>query len=715
VLILGLSLLLLAVSAPAVLAQSSSPQPSPSTGLAVQPTSGPILPPSSEVPLPAAVQPKGRPDASTTRHGVRVELWLSSSTVTPGEWVQAVVRTTNLRETPAYAMSGDCGRSDTSVDVRLDPEVPPGQTFSGNAGAFKRQVLRDSLLTHAYLDGRKDVLRWATDSATGGPALAYVECPYPPPGPRRLGPGASVIERFAWYPVGSFEDDPWLQPMWPGAGTVTVSWPYLSRGAPPALNVRQMYRMVRPIRATTAIEVASEGPNARGLPEFVDIALADPRFRAWVEEDATRRSWRGTSAFAESGPTFEPSLYLWNLHDPPSTGVVFLGLERAIDGQSHRGIVTLDPWTGEVLQVECVGQSQFRPCPQPGPLAWSDDELAAAADENGPEAGLLPALVGAASLATDDWRKIARSPFGAHLPAYGWTGEELVVVDVRSGRTASYDLATDSWTEHDRAPDRYDPFVAWVWTGSELLVLPDRLVADPAAFDPATGSWRTLSPMPSDIYFDPEHAAWTGEMVVVAGGSPPQAAAYHPVDDTWERLPRLPSGTYVIGLTWTGSHVLAETQLFDGQSIDVAQLEPGSQAWVPGAPGPVKPGVGPGLWMGDALVYLRGDEEVAGPESNAAYYPDDDEWRPLERACDVDTIRGLAAKRLIVDHSARRAMDVDTGECHRYRNPPHRLYGGGARVWTGSEVIYWSGIASLIDPPERKGLALRVAAEVRSE
>ena len=314
---------------------------------------------------------------------------------------------------------------------------------------------------------------------------------------------------------------------------------------------------------------------------------------------------------------------------------------------------------------------------------------------------------------TDTWRKIARSPFGAHLPAYGWTGEKLVVVDVRSGRTADYDPATDSWTEHDRAPDRYDPFVAWVWTGSELLILPDRLVADPAAFDPATETWRTGSPMPSDIYFDPEHAVWTGEMVVVAGGSPPQAATYDPVGDTWERLPSLPGGHDVIGLTWTGSHVLAETQLFDDQAIDVALLEPGSQAWVPGTPGLVKPGVGPGLWMGDALVYLHGDEEVAGSESNAAYDPDRDEWRPVERACDVDTIEGLATGRLIVDHSGRRAMDVETGECHHYPKPPHRLYGGGVKAWTGSEAIYWSGIGSLIDPPERKGLALRPTADNR--
>ena len=360
------------MSAPGALAQSPSPLPSPSPNPALQPTSGPVLPPSSEVPLPAALQPKGRPDASTTRHGVRVELWLSSSSVTPGEWVQAVVRTTNLRDTPAFAMSGECGRSGTSVSVSLDPDVPPGQTFSGAGDAFKRQVLRDSLLTHDGFGRRKDVLRWNSASVSGGATFGFVECTGPFSGPRRLGPGASVIERFAWYPVGSFEDDPWFHPMWPGAGTVTVSWPYLGRGAPPSVSVRRMGRTVEPIRATAAIEVTGEGPRARGLPELVDIALADPRFRAWVEADPTRRSWRGASASAESGPTYEPNLYLWNLPDPPSTGVVFVGLERAIDRQSHRGIVTLDPWTGEVLQVECVGPSQYRPCPQPGPLAWSD-------------------------------------------------------------------------------------------------------------------------------------------------------------------------------------------------------------------------------------------------------------------------------------------------------------------------------------------------------
>jgi hypothetical protein len=89
----------------------------------------------------------------------------------------------------------------------------------------------------------------------------------------------------------------------------------------------------------------------------------------------------------------------------------------------------------------------------------------------------------------------------------------------------------------------------------------------------------------------------------MAGGSMPQAAAYDPVADVWTSLPRLPNSRYVIGLTWTGSLVLAETQNFSDESIDVVLLELGAEAWLPGAPGPVDPGVGSGLWMGDMLVY----------------------------------------------------------------------------------------------------------------
>lgn len=395
---LGLALVLVTLSAPMALAQSPSPPPvlsaDPSTPSPAPPDGslpGPVLPPPSDVPLPAALQPSGRPDASTTRHGIRVELWLSSRTVTPGAWLEALVRTTNLRKTPAFAMSGGCRQSATSVALDLRPEVPPGQAQTGNAAAFKEKVLRRGLRTHAGFGKRKDILRWVTSAASIGAGRAFVECPFAPV-PRRLHPGSSVTERFAWYPVGSFEDDPWSQLLWPGPGTVTASWPFLSRGEPPTASPRRMGQMVKPIGASTTIEVTGDGPSRPSLPELIDIALADPRVRAWVDDDPTRKSWRGVSVDGWSGPTYEHNMLLEDLAGAPATGVLTLELGRVIDGQSQRGVVTLDPWTGEVLQVECVSSSQYRPCETPGPLAWSDDELVVAGHPDGRKASLVTAL-----------------------------------------------------------------------------------------------------------------------------------------------------------------------------------------------------------------------------------------------------------------------------------------------------------------------------------
>ena len=99
---------------PTALAQSPSASPTPSADTApaadTSPTAAPFpwptLPPPSEVPVGERFEPDGPPDATKTRHGVRVELWLSSASVAPGEWVQALVRTTNLRDTPACSWSG---------------------------------------------------------------------------------------------------------------------------------------------------------------------------------------------------------------------------------------------------------------------------------------------------------------------------------------------------------------------------------------------------------------------------------------------------------------------------------------------------------------------------------------------------------------------------------------------------------------------------------
>ncbi len=179
-----------------------------------------------------------------------------------------------------------------------------------------------------------------------------------------------------------------------------------------------------------------------------------------------------------------------------------------------------------------------------------------------------------------------------------------------------------------------------------------------------------------------------------------------PTGDAWAPL-SAPDGRWVIGLTWTGSEVLAETQgPNDDEPIVVWRLDRTSGEWTAAAPGPVSPAVGSGLWVDGVLAYLRTDDEIAGPESDAAYDPVADAWRPLESGCGVYTIEAVAAGSRIVLGSGRAAMDVRTGDCVRLDRPASGIYGGGARVWTGDEVLFWSGIASLDGEPRRRGSRL---------
>lgn len=306
----------------------------------------PTLLPPSQVLVPERFRPEGPPDATATRHGVRVDFWLSSPTVAPGEWVQAVVRTTNLRDTPAWSWSGECRTSGTRVAVDLNAIIPPGEAHTGNAAAFKRQALRwttdTSFTPWRYLD----------DYASTRSGYAFVECGTMP-GPLKLKARASLTERFAWYPADSFDGDVWFQPLPPGPVTVRVSWPYLSRGERPSIDSRRAYRLTKPVKARTELGITGDGPGTPSLPELVDIALADPEFRAWVDAEPSRGRWCRWCVSADGwpGPTYERHLYLSHLGDTAPTGVLTLELDQ----QQTRGIITMDPWTGEVIDVQFLG------------------------------------------------------------------------------------------------------------------------------------------------------------------------------------------------------------------------------------------------------------------------------------------------------------------------------------------------------------------------
>jgi len=338
-----------ATPAPATTPASVTLDGDPSVSRSPAPLSGsfpwPTLLSPEQVPVPPPFETIGPPAATRTRHGVRLELWLSSPMVAPGAWIQALVRTTNLGTNPAWSWSGECGSSGTWIGIDLASVIPTGVEQTGNAAVFKARAIRAA---HVMESGFTSWEHLPSPPSTSVVGRVYAECTTPHIR-LRLKPGATLEERFAWYPTGlAYGDTDLFQPLPPGTVTATAAWPYMGRGERPRRRPRRHDDVIRPITATATLELTGSGPGAPSVPELIDIALADPAFRAWVDEDPTRASWSGVSVNNWPGPTYEHHLWLRDLEGAPATGVVTVELDRE---PLRRGIVSMDPWTGKVLQV----------------------------------------------------------------------------------------------------------------------------------------------------------------------------------------------------------------------------------------------------------------------------------------------------------------------------------------------------------------------------
>lgn len=151
---------------------------------------------------------------------------------------------------------------------------------------------------------------------------------------------------------------------------------------------------------------------------------------------------------------------------------------------------------------------------------------------------------------SDSWRPIAEAPFSlvTHLSEKGtemsssvWTGDELVVWEVRGDRVAAYSLADDTWRV---LPGLGFNAVLGVlrWTGSEVIAL------GIAHFGPGLaplqaarlqdGGWLpTAASGTSEVR--PMLSAWTGSELL-AWSEDGIAYAYLPSEDTWQSRDPVP-------------------------------------------------------------------------------------------------------------------------------------------------------------------------------
>jgi N-acetylneuraminic acid mutarotase len=288
---------------------------------------------------------------------------------------------------------------------------------------------------------------------------------------------------------------------------------------------------------------------------------------------------------------------------------------------------------------------------------------------------------------TGAWEKRSSFLRGRIYHSAVWTYAEMIVWGGGSEHQfyndgGIYDPAKDKWraVSQENAPSGRWGHAA-VWTGTEMIVwggrssfAPANHKNDGAIYNPATDSWRPMSAKDAPSARSQMAAVWTGKELLVWGGwadegdCPTTGASYNPATDTWTPMSaeNAPEGRLDHAFVWTGDELIVWGGLLKDCKRSAGtggRYDPGTKTWEPlsteGAPISVRGTHA--VWTGSEMVvwggaHLDGENLVnVGRSSGGRYHPASDTWTPT-------AITGA----------------------------PHGRMGHGT-IWTGSEMIVWSG------------------------
>jgi len=282
--------------------------------------------------------------------------------------------------------------------------------------------------------------------------------------------------------------------------------------------------------------------------------------------------------------------------------------------------------------------------PQPANLQTSDVAIWTGSEM------LVPGLTnGAYNPATNTWRPMAREPSPNDGAVVAWTGHEAIIWDGvccagTSNRGVAYLPASNTWLALPGAPLARRRNAAGAWTGKELIVAggmvpPEagqRIYGDAAAYNPATGVWRKLPPMPGARYGG--IALWDGTEVLFLGGyattSYTPAAhglAYNPATNRWRVLPAMQYVRSGFAAVWTGHQVLVWGGLMGAAPASVPPphgeaYSPVTNQWTALPPSLLHGRVDPAAaWTGTEMIvcggYIPGETKQTVFTDGAAYTP----------------------------------------------------------------------------------------------
>jgi hypothetical protein len=301
------------------------------------------------------------------------------------------------------------------------------------------------------------------------------------------------------------------------------------------------------------------------------------------------------------------------------------------------------------------------------------------------------------------WRRMAASPLSGRQGATGaWTGPEMVVwggdaldADGEYDRTAAaYDATADRWRIVSDSPFRGRTDSVMFATGDRVVVWGGRTSRDEsprrdgAILHVTTGRWTPISAAP---VAGQGSAVLAGDRLLVFGDRMRTAAALDLGTLRWTAIatPPLDTGeSSLAAFQWTGSELLVvgyPVVDVDTSMAWAASYDPETDRWSP-LPDPRVRSIrgGPAVWTGRELVVLW--------EANRAFNPATGAWRSVRNPCGA-AVGGVWTGRYSIENEE--AFDTSTDSCRTLAPEPERPSHGdrasAVEVWTGREIIRWSG------------------------
>jgi hypothetical protein len=285
--------------------------------------------------------PKGRkpvlvtgraPDASVSRRGVRLDLWVPKKAIRTGKWVAATMRVTNLSGRPInhYGQVGcDTGNDQLSFDY--GGLFDAGEAWSGKAARFRQLLLRQWAST-----GMTTVRPVRTDCLGSVGINETLES----------GRAFTVSKvAFARYPWAS-------QPLPSGKAKVQACYRFeFGRYSDDAPAADRHYDQC------VSAPVRIKGPKVQypSPQALTDAMLSDPTFRTWVEDRYPNAQFhtsidgpwrkRGYTGWAKDG----------YVGGPAPEEVVRVSSQAGGRNRDRMADLAVDAWTGEVLETTIVG------------------------------------------------------------------------------------------------------------------------------------------------------------------------------------------------------------------------------------------------------------------------------------------------------------------------------------------------------------------------